>query len=121
MPMLKKRKKQPDRSPKLRSKKNRGTARQELKRDNRSGTPPCVPQFGMKPIPDLETYPKDKSGEPKTHLGGSKEFKSQHEVDWRFAGWAKGYSDGTFDVSCKLCGEVGRIELVVAPKDVAWG
>lgn len=109
--------------PTLRTRKRRGgkqrRARQGVKVDNR--TRPVVPQFGRKPLPDLERYPLNQQGEPRTHLCPAKDFEGEHEVDMQFAGWAKGYDDGTFDVSCKLCGEVGSCDVKLRSKDVTWG
>lgn len=44
----------------------------------------------------------------------------RHVVDVSWLGWAKGYRDGTFDVSCKNCGEIGWTCCVPEPRDVNW-
>lgn len=44
-----------------------------------------------------------------------------HEVDLQFLGWAKGHGDGTFDVSCARCGEIGWAWFVPKPDAVEWG
>ncbi len=99
--------------------RKRGTAREELKQENRSGTP--VPAYGRKPLPDLDEYPVHDDGTPWVFLCREKEYRAYHEIDWNFAGWAKGYADGRFDVSCRLCGEVGFIVLKIDDKAVTWG
>lgn len=43
-----------------------------------------------------------------------------HKIDWRFAGWAKGHGDGTFDVSCKLCGMIGTAKVELKATEVLW-
>lgn len=112
--------KKPDRTPTIGRRRKKDGVRKELKRENRSGPP--IPQFSRKPLPDLDDYPKERgTKEPKVQLCPKKHHRGPHEVDWSFAGWAKGYGDGTFDVSCRLCGEVGRVELKIHGRDVAWG
>lgn len=122
MAILKKRGSKPDHiSPRVRRRKKRGTAREELKKDNRTGPPADVPQFSMKAVPDERNYPTDSKEEPKYHLCPEKKFRGHHEPDMRFAGWAKGYGDGEFDVACRLCGELGRAVVKLKAKDVLWG
>lgn len=97
----------------------RGRAREEFQKDRSS--PPSVPTFSRKPLPDPDAYPKDRDGQPKFHLCSEKDFKGPHEVDWQFAGWAKGYGDGEFDLSCRLCGEIGRTRVKPHPRLIGWG
>lgn len=97
----------------------RGKAREGVKRDNRSG--PLPPAFAKKPLPDADAYPHHSDGEPRWDLCSAKDYEGYHEIDYRFAGWAKGHGDGRFDVSCKGCGEVGTVIVKVREDTVAWG
>ncbi len=55
------------------------------------------------------------------HCRSNEDDPGVHAIDWRFAGWAKGWNDGTFDVACAHCGEVGWVHAKVRDKDVNWG
>lgn len=97
------------------------SARAELVKPegNRTGNLP-VPHYSRKPLPGIQVYPLDSKGHPQTHLCSGKDFKGPHEIDMQFAGWAKGYNDGTYDVSCKLCGEIGSTRVLITAADVNW-
>lgn len=45
----------------------------------------------------------------------------QHEVDPARMGWARGRGDGTFDVYCTHCGEVGYVKVNPRRLKVTWG
>ena len=86
--------------------------------------PAFVPPYSLRPIPD--PGPCGRRGCHEDPCGAhcsaaGKAGRWRHKVDGRFLGWAKGHGDGTFDVACQLCGEVGWVRVVPAPADVAWG
>ena len=95
-------------------------ARDELKKQDGNRTGNLVPHFSKKAMPGIEVYPLDPSGNPMMHLCPEKSFEGPHEPDMQFAGWAKGYGDGTFDVSCRLCGEIGSTKVELTGDDVRW-
>lgn len=95
-------------------------AREELKKPEGNRTGNLIPHFSKKAMPGLDVYPLDRKGNPKKNLCPGKDFKGGHEVDMQFAGWAKGYGDGTFDVSCRLCGEIGSTKIDLSNGDVRW-
>ncbi len=114
----------PDRTPKIRrgQKAKRKSARVGLR-----APPQVLPTFSRKPLPEADSCPKKSCKKEACYehcqkpaaTSGSNAFK--HEVDVRWLGWAKGYGDGTFDVSCKNCGEVGWVHVVPESGEVAWG
>ncbi len=111
-----------DRAPKIRGRKTtKKSARRNVKE------PVVLPTYSRKPLPKDGPCPKvtcrkesctAHCKEPATTEGAG---AYRHEVDIEWLGWAKGYRDGTFDVSCVNCGEAGWVKHVPETKDVAWG
>lgn len=80
---------------------------------------PAIPHHSRRPLPEpgpcvLATC---EEGYCAQHC---KIMPGLHEIDWNFSGWAKGHGDGTFDLSCKKCGAIGRVKVRVKDKEVVW-
>lgn len=113
-----------DRTPKLR--RRRGAAKRKSARQNVKN-PVILPTCSRKPLPPVGPCPKVtcKEEDCSVHCKEPATTKGlhafEHEIDLTWLGWAKGYRDGTFDVSCARCGEIGWIKYIPKTEDVDWG
>lgn len=55
------------------------------------------------------------------HCRDDRAKQHRHELEPTRMGWARGRGDGRFDVTCRLCGEVGQAYVDPNDLDVDWG